>query len=226
MIRISAFGAFFVLGMSVWITVHDYGQCDRACRVHYGAGWNDLRYYGRRSVVCPSVNASCDCYDVETSRKVGEATRLFPKEEAGYPYIERGNAGVCGEDLQFYESADIAARANVKVANCGSCGVCSTRRNVETYHKMSDTLTKQATKCGISYLFFGEKVAKMCMRVLTTLSEDCMDCWVLNMGCTTAHCFKECILRWYVDSYFFRGYNVNKICKEGHSRSTLTQTLS
>ena len=34
------------------------------------------------------------------------------------------------------------------------------------------------------------------MRALTTLSLPCTDCWLLNMGCTTTHCFKECVLNW------------------------------
>ena len=42
----------------------------------------------------------------------------------------------------------------------------------------------------------GEAVARACMQALTTLSVGCTECWVLNMGCTTTHCFKECVLKW------------------------------
>eukprot|EP01062_Namystynia_karyoxenos_P010036 TRINITY_DN13555_c0_g1_i3.p5 TRINITY_DN13555_c0_g1~~TRINITY_DN13555_c0_g1_i3.p5 ORF type:complete len:105 (+),score=19.84 TRINITY_DN13555_c0_g1_i3:349-663(+) len=34
------------------------------------------------------------------------------------------------------------------------------------------------------------------MRRLTTLTDPCIDCWVTNMGCTVAHCFAQCVLRW------------------------------
>merc|ERR1719375_2944781 len=61
---------------------------------------------------------------------------------------------------------------------------------------MSKTLTKEATKCGIAFLFAGETAARYCLRTLTTLSHGCTECWLANMGCTTAHCFKECVMKW------------------------------
>ena len=79
--------------------------------------------------------------------------RLFQPEPAGFPYIEQGAAGVCGEDKVHYATAAAAAAAGARVANCGPCGVCSSTQDVGTYHNMSGTLTKEATKCGILFLF-------------------------------------------------------------------------
>lgn len=114
----------------------DYGQCDRACRVSYGEGWNDRRFFGRRGKVFGDYE-ECDCYGAEDSHHIGKTHRLFPKEDAGYPYIETGEAGVCGDDMKFYENAESAKKEGVKIVNCGMCGVCSTRRNVGAYHNMS-----------------------------------------------------------------------------------------
>ena len=169
----------------------DSGQCNRKCRVKHGTGWNDGRYYGRLSLSL----SSCTCYDQDDVRISTDVPRFFEREPAGYPYIESGNAGVCGEDMVFYKTAEEATKRNVSIVNCGSCGACSNTRDVGTYHKMSNTLTKAATKCGISYLFFGERVATYCMRESTSMTDACIDCWVTNMGCTMTHCFKECVLK-------------------------------
>lgn len=164
------------------------------CRVHHGKGWTDASIAGHRPML---LGGKCSCSEARTGRALAPpAERLFAPEPAGFPYIEAGKAGVCGEDRRFYASAAAAAAAGVRVASCGPCGVCSNSQDVGTYHNMSATLTKAATKCGILYLLGGEALARPCMRASTTLTAGCTDCWVANMGCTMTHCFKECVLKW------------------------------
>jgi hypothetical protein len=185
--------SLFAVALSIlviWFGYHDCGQCDRKCRTTYGTGWNDVRYRGRRI-----GSNKCECWEDENDKQLPEVFRLFESEPAGYPYIEGGKAGVCGDDMAFYETAEEATKNNVSIVNCGSCGACSNVHDVRTYHEMSDTLTKAATKCGISYLLFGDRVAKYCMQKSTTMTDGCIDCWTLNMGCTLTHCFKECVLK-------------------------------
>jgi hypothetical protein len=172
----------------------DYGQCQRSCRVALGNGfWLNESVTGR-----PGPHGSCACSNArgESLADLPPQRRLFPAEPAGFPHIEGGRAGVCGADRAFYETAAAAAEAGVKVVNCGPCGACSTTQDVGTYRNMSATLTKAATKCGILYLFGGERLARPCMRTLTTLSDGCAECWLANMGCTVTHCFKECVVKW------------------------------
>lgn len=187
--------AGIVACFALWIAMDDYGQCERSCRVHHGtSGWLDSAVTGVRSGMI--MGDECTCSEAESGKVLGNVPRLFAAEPAGFPYIETGKAGVCGEDRNHYLTAEAASDAGVKIVNCGPCGACSNLQDVGTYHNMSQSLTKEATKCGIVFLFAGRSLARLCMRSLTTLSAGCTECWLANMGCTTSHCFKECVLKW------------------------------
>merc|ERR1712098_601972 len=96
----------------------------------------------------------CGCAQADGT-VLGVSVRLFEAEPAGFPYIETGNAGVCGQDGRAYATAADAAANGTKVTNCGPCGVCSNTQDVGTNHNMSQTLTREATKCAIMYLIAG-----------------------------------------------------------------------
>ena len=164
-------GAVCVAALAAWVGLGDYGQCARACRVKHGSGWVDSSVTGARALL-PVGAGQCACWEARSVRPLTPPpARLFAAEPAGFPYIENGTAGVCGEDGRFYggtEAAAAAAAASVRVASCGPCGTCSNRQDVGTYHNMSQTLTKAATTCGILFLFGGELLARPCMAATTT----------------------------------------------------------
>ena len=194
----------------------DYSQCTRACRVHYGEDSNWFKpasITGTRKLAAPST---CSCSDGGTG--IGDAPRYLepvPTSEQE-PYwggrvcaIVQGGGDDGGDDggggsggggdgdgaPTEFSSLSEAKAAGARPLNCGGCGPCSTSHDTGTYRRLGQSLTRRATVCGVTFLLLGEAAAGWCMDVLVGLRPPCRRCWTANMGCTTTHCFRECVLQ-------------------------------
>ncbi len=160
----------------------EYGQCARVCRSQGGGGTLLSGFFYGDYCLCASNNNSLSPMVVP---------RYHVAENWTWPYT---TLEVCGVDGRAYENTTQAAAAGVSVVNCGGCGKCSSTEAVDVYVTLGSRMTNVATKCALTNLFFGESAGKWCVEEYMGLPSDCASCWLDNMGCTTTHCFRECVL--------------------------------
>lgn len=106
------------------------------------------------------------------------------------------------------------ANSSSHVLNCGHCGKCSNRHDIQVYEDTRNTLTKIATQCTLEAFYAGLDINhfKPCLEKHSQLSPPCVDCWVLNVECNWKHCFKTCVkhkappFRW-LPSYYQRSHS-------------------
>lgn len=88
---------------------------------------------------------------------------------------------------------------NPKVANCGSCGYCSTSHDVQIYQDTRRTLLADATHCAqqaLTHPWNSRNVAKKCLTKRVGFTEECNNCWVDNILCDLSLCLFTCT--WHV----------------------------
>lgn len=120
------------------------------------------------------------------------------------------NDGVCGYDHKEYATPEEAHNAGTKVMNCGPCGACSTINDVELYWKTKNNLTQETRKCAF-FALFDSQMARDCLKEKVPFTDDCMDCWIENIKCTTANCALTCLWSWIIDEpYVDEDGNLNK----------------
>ena len=114
------------------------------------------------------------------------------------------NTQVCGVNGREYASAKEATESGVKVINCGPCGDCSTVHDVSIYRHYAKPMTRMLSVCALAYAFFGESLARICLKRVFALppiqpdafTPKCLNRFIDNYGCTLSHCHNECLFKW------------------------------
>eukprot|EP01098_Paradermamoeba_levis_P002953 TRINITY_DN1393_c0_g1_i1.p1 TRINITY_DN1393_c0_g1~~TRINITY_DN1393_c0_g1_i1.p1 ORF type:complete len:208 (-),score=55.84 TRINITY_DN1393_c0_g1_i1:23-589(-) len=99
---------------------------------------------------------------------------------------------VCGANGKDYPSKEAAHSANTTVINCGNCGACSNRNDINIYNFTRNNLTQFTTRCAYLYTLFGEAASRKCMEALG-FTTPCLDCWMDNILCDRQKCLWICI---------------------------------
>jgi hypothetical protein len=96
------------------------------------------------------------------------------------------------DSMSTFLSADAAHTEGLQVAHCGNCGGCSSVHDVSIYAETRNTLTRDASMCGLAS-FLGLKLAARCFDQRVGFSRPCERCWTENIGCTKANCKWTCL---------------------------------
>ena len=106
---------------------------------------------------------------------------------------------VCVEDEETNAITTLASDSELSntshILNCGPCGKCSNRHDIQVYQDTRHTLTTIATQCTVQALFRGLDIdyVKHCLIQDSKMSVPCVDCWIINVQCNWDNCFKTCI---------------------------------
>jgi len=161
--------AYVVFVVLVALPFWDWGQCTRKCRLdHLGpASMDDASVTGRRAWpwewdLNSDKDEHCMCFSSSSSpsnstwtlTKLPAVPRIYESLPPGFPYPS-SDKRVCGMDGRQFTNAAAAAKAGVKVVNCGPCGSCSTVHDKQ--------MTVLLSRCAIVYLFLGETLARKCL---------------------------------------------------------------
>ena len=92
-----------------------------------------------------------------------------------------------------YDNVDTAHANGAKIVNCGDCGHCSNRRDINLYNVTRNTLTKTTTACATKAFLGGASSVRNCMEEGVGLTDDCNTCWVDNVMCDMRKCVFTCI---------------------------------
>ncbi len=68
-------------------------------------------------------------------------------------------------EKRTYE-ASLTNSSSLDIAHCGECGKCSTDDDIELMIRTKDTLTKDATKCALRGLLFGDHSMEKCLQTI------------------------------------------------------------
>ena len=84
---------------------------------------------------------------------------------------------------------------NSHILNCGHCGKCSNRQDINIYNLTRETLTGITTDCVKGGLFRCRNTdyIKQCFQEQSQLTAPCVDCWMLNVDCNWKYCFNTCV---------------------------------
>jgi hypothetical protein len=92
-----------------------------------------------------------------------------------------------------FPTADEAREANMTIAHCGPCALCSNMPDIKTYIVTRKTIADTVKTCGpISLLGTYDALVK-CLEDRVHLSHDCTICWANNMKSTGRQCLFTCM---------------------------------
>ena len=94
-------------------------------------------------------------------------------------------------ELVDYPSADAALEAGAYITHYGSCGACSSLRDLAVYINYPD-LTEPVRECGIVGIIQGDEAQSTCIQDLG-FSPACAQIWSFNTSNTRTHCQSICI---------------------------------
>ena len=103
-----------------------------------------------------------------------------------------------GGDGRLIETTMMTEEArseNSHVLNCGQCGKCSNQHDINIYDETREILTDITTDCVKGGLFRGMNLGYIwqCLKDHSTLTDPCVDCWILNVECNWKYCLNTCI---------------------------------
>ena len=84
-----------------------------------------------------------------------------------------------------------------RVVNCGKCGQCSNRKDIQLYEDGS-SLTAAIEECSKYSFLFGWYRAEQCLMSKLPISKSCTNCWMLNAECRKSLCFHICAKQHYL----------------------------
>ena len=93
--------------------------------------------------------------------------------------------------LQSFESADAANSAGATVTHTGTCGLCSSLKNLAVYMRNPD-LTDPVRDCGIKGMLEGEEANIECLMDIG-FDEPCAQIWYFNTKHTRELCLEVCM---------------------------------
>lgn len=99
---------------------------------------------------------------------------------------------VCGSNGTTLPGRAAAIGAGLDVVNCGHCGDCSNRHDIDVYNNTRNTLTGLATNCAM-FSFIGAKQVSSCYEGRIGFTPACETCWVDNVMCDFRHCKWTCL---------------------------------
>ena len=80
-----------------------------------------------------------------------------------------------------------------RVLHCGTCGQCSSKKDISIYFDTRNTLTAIATNAAKVMLFSrSQYLASLYLKQQADMSDTCVDCWVRNIACTLNNCLSTC----------------------------------
>lgn len=92
-----------------------------------------------------------------------------------------------------YDSKEEAVLANMTVAHCGACGVCSNPHDIRTYVDTRKTVAILAKQCGSTAVLGTYQELTDCLMGKIGFTLGCTECWSDNLINTAEYCLFTCL---------------------------------